>query len=252
MPGAISVATRGARSSSGALAYANAADAVSTETQRARDDVGGPTHDAARAGKAPVTVLVIPGLHGSEDAHWQTWLEQTMPAARRVVQRDWSRPSLVEWRARLRDEIDASDAPVVLVGHSFGCLTIADTLIANIASPTPAGHSRVAAAFFAAPANPARFGIDPARLQSPLPVTSITVGSENDPWMHFDDVRGFAQSWGSSLINLGNAGHINVASGFGPWQLGLELTEMLCWQARRDAVAASSSAASARGWTRAA
>jgi predicted alpha/beta hydrolase family esterase len=226
-------------------------DRASAGTPRVRHEPTFPGKAADDDSEAPVTVLVVPGLHGSEDAHWQTWLEKTMPSARRVVQRDWSRPSLKEWCARLRDEIDASEAPVVLVGHSFGCLTIAETLIAGLASPTDDGHDRVAAALLVAPANPARFGIDPERLRASLSVTSITVGSQNDPWMQFDDVRRIAQCWGSSLINLGNAGHINVAAGFGPWQLGRELTEMLCWQARRDAVTISNTAV-AGGWTRAA
>jgi predicted alpha/beta hydrolase family esterase len=33
----------------------------------------------------------------------------------------------------------------------------------------------------------------------------------------------FAAAWGSRLVNIGNAGHINTASGFGDWPAGLEL-----------------------------
>ncbi|WP_347558932.1 alpha/beta hydrolase [Robbsia sp. KACC 23696] len=211
--------------------------------QRGRHGDGRTSTDALRDGKTAVTVLIVPGLHGSEDAHWQSCLERTMPSARRVIQRDWARPSLKEWSERVRAEIAIaaaeSDAPIVLVGHSFGCLTIAAALLESGAACGDQGLDRVAAALLVAPANPARFDIDPSRLRAALPVTSVTVGSENDPWMPFDAVRQFAQAWGSSLINLGNAGHINVASGFGPWPLGLELTDMLCWQARRDASTAT-------------
>ncbi|MCP1118833.1 putative alpha/beta hydrolase family esterase [Robbsia andropogonis] len=203
-----------------------AAELATRECPR-RDPVRSSSRTRASSREA-VTVLIVPGLHGSGDDHWQTWLERSLPSARRVVQRDWAQPSLLEWSACVRDSIEASTVPVVLVGHSFGCLAIAEAL-RSVAD-------RVAGALLVAPANPVRFDIDPARLQHRLPMTSVTVGSENDPWMAFKAVQDLAQVWGSSLINLGNAGHINVASGFGPWRLGRELTEMLCWSARMDVV----------------
>jgi len=36
-----------------------------------------------------------------------------------------------------------------------------------------------------------------------------------------------AASWGSELINIGDAGHINALSGFGEWDAGLEILKRL-------------------------
>jgi predicted alpha/beta hydrolase family esterase len=45
--------------------------------------------------------------------------------------------------------------------------------------------------------------------------------------MPLNRVRHWAQLWGSTLIDLGNAGHINTESGFGPWPEGLALLQDL-------------------------
>jgi predicted alpha/beta hydrolase family esterase len=45
--------------------------------------------------------------------------------------------------------------------------------------------------------------------------------------MGFDRASHLAQSWGADLVDLGHAGHINVASGFGPWPRGKTLRDGL-------------------------
>jgi hypothetical protein len=37
----------------------------------------------------------------------------------------------------------------------------------------------------------------------------------------------YARAWGSEFVRLQKAGHINVESGFGAWQLGLALLQSL-------------------------
>jgi predicted alpha/beta hydrolase family esterase len=39
--------------------------------------------------------------------------------------------------------------------------------------------------------------------------------SENDPWLNFEDAQCLAKAWKLNPVNLGQVGHINVASGFG-------------------------------------
>lgn len=60
-----------------------------------------------------------------------------------------------------------------------------------------------------------------------LPFPSLVVGSLNDPYMPFDRLKSLSEKWGSHLIDLGHAGHINVASGFGRWSHGYELLKLL-------------------------
>ena len=48
-----------------------------------------------------------------------------------------------------------------------------------------------------------------------MPTTLLI--SENDPWLGYVDALQLAESWKLTPINLGPVGHINVASGFGPF-----------------------------------
>ncbi len=53
--------------------------------------------------------------------------------------------------------------------------------------------------------------------------------STNDPYLEVERARDLAHDWGSRLHVLGARGHINVASGFGPWFEGEALlAELLC------------------------
>ena len=38
----------------------------------------------------------------------------------------------------------------------------------------------------------------------------------------------FAKAWGSELVFVGQAGHINTASGHGPWLEGRALLQRFC------------------------
>jgi predicted alpha/beta hydrolase family esterase len=159
-------------------------------------------------------VLIVPGLHNSGPDHWQTWWQRQENAAERVEQEDWHAPALESWSARVGEAIDRAEEPVWLVAHSFGCLA---SVHAAIQRP-----GRVAGALLVAPANPDRFGIgigSPLAVK-PLPFPSTLVASLNDPWMPFVKAVSWSSHWGSKLVNLGRAGHINAESGYGPWPMG--------------------------------
>ena len=46
---------------------------------------------------------------------------------------------------------------------------------------------------------------------------SIVAASRNDPLGRFERVAGLARDWGSQLVDLGEVGHLNPASGYGDW-----------------------------------
>ncbi|MNG41355.1 hypothetical protein D3C84_1304870 [compost metagenome] len=52
-----------------------------------------------------------------------------------------------------------------------------------------------------------------------LPFPSIVAASSNDHLASYAAVSELAHRWGSELVNLGAVGHLNPASGFGPWPL---------------------------------
>ncbi|MBI2311153.1 MAG: alpha/beta hydrolase [Betaproteobacteria bacterium] len=175
----------------------------------------------------PTTTLIVPGLHDSGPEHWQTWFESQVPAAVRVSRIDWEAPVLARWASAVRNSIDRACGPVWLVAHSYGCLA---AVLGAADRP-----ERVAGAMLVAPADPDRFSPSGFRAddsseslvswmpRSQLGFASTVVISNNDPWVKMTRAAYWAECWGSRLINIGDAGHINVDSGFGPWPQGLEL-----------------------------
>ncbi|HEY3597579.1 MAG TPA: alpha/beta hydrolase [Paraburkholderia sp.] len=159
----------------------------------------------------PPRLVTVPGLHGSEDAHWQTWLERQFARSLRVEQSDWDAPNLVRWAQAVNDLLAGERGPFVLAAHSFGCLAAAHALQQG------AGATGVVGVLFVAPASPAKFAFAGAFDARRLGVRSILTGSETDPWMPLAGARELARRFGSAFVNLGDAGHINTAAGFGPW-----------------------------------
>ncbi|KXK59959.1 hypothetical protein AWW66_21310 [Micromonospora rosaria] len=53
-----------------------------------------------------------------------------------------------------------------------------------------------------------------------LPFRSIVVASRTDPSATVDQVHGYARDWGAELYDAGEAGHLDTASGYGPWPAG--------------------------------
>jgi predicted alpha/beta hydrolase family esterase len=164
----------------------------------------------ARQPRAAARLLIVPGLHDSGPAHWQSWLQSIYRPSVRVVQRDWGTPDLDRWAARVGSTLErAGPGPWIVAAHSFGCLAVARHLALQPDSP-------VSAALLVAPADPDKFGVGGLLPTQALPVSSTVVTSDTDPWMTAANARRWAQRWGSHTVNLGDAGHINSEAGFGP------------------------------------
>jgi predicted alpha/beta hydrolase family esterase len=167
-------------------------------------------------------VLIVPGLFNSPPGHWQSHWEAALPGASRVEQDNWDQPTLGEWTAGLVEAL-RRQPDALLVGHSLGC-----ALIAHVAQIR--GARGIAGALLVAPAEVHRDGpvggllegFDPIPL-SRLPFPSTVVSSRTDPFVSFSRAARFAEAWGSKFVDLGDAGHINVESGYGAWPEGLEL-----------------------------
>jgi predicted alpha/beta hydrolase family esterase len=148
-----------------------------------------------------------------------------LPHALRVRQQNWDTPEPQAWIAALAATVEAAPWPVLLVAHSLGCITAASL-------PT-ALRSKVAGALLVAPADVERPGApDCLRAFAPvprhsLPFQSVVVASDDDPYCPLARAAGFAQDWGSRLVILNGAGHINAAAGYGNWPDGLKLLRAL-------------------------
>jgi|GEM_PF-39036 len=173
------------------------------------------------------SVINVPGYGDSGPGHWQTLWEQANPAYRRVRQRDWHRPQVDDWVEALETEIRRSKGPTILVGHSLGCITIAEWALRHWAD--------IQGALLVAPADADKLSFFNTVPLRPLPFPSILVISNNDPYVDLDRARLFAQQWGSRFVNIGPARHINVEAGFGPWPEGENLLHELRAGALRPA-----------------
>jgi len=166
--------------------------------------------------------FIVPGLGNSGEMHWQTFFEKSGSNFQRIIQQDWDSPNCNDWTATINRAIAGFDpATVVLIGHSLGCVAIAHWAAQY--------HQIIKGALFVAPSDIEAPIYDfPATGFSPIPMKSINfksivVASTDDPWVSIERAAIFATNWESEFINIGNAGHINAASGFGDWQEGLEI-----------------------------
>ena len=112
--------------------------------------------------------------------------------------------------------------PIVIVAHSGGCVMVAHWARqskravqgALLAAPPdferemPEGYPTLAALHAG--------GWLPVPRER-LPFRSIVAGSRNDPLADYARVGELAAAGGAELVNLGEVGHLNPASGFGEW-----------------------------------
>jgi len=183
---------------------------------------------AAVAGRP---VLILPGLGGSEAAHWQSYWEHDIIDAQRVEQEDWDAPVLTLWLAALRNAIRRRPG-ALLVAHSLGCI-----LAAHLAAIDP--DASVGGALLVAPPDLDEVAGGPASLRSfsptprvALPFPAIVAGSRDDPFASFAFTAGLASAWGAELVDLGCKAHVNVAAGIGRWTEGRVLLHRLSLKAK--------------------
>ncbi len=165
-------------------------------------------------------VLIVPGIGSSGPEHWQSFWEAAEPSFVRVQMPSWDQPELEGWLGALAAAVDAAGGAPVLVAHSLGCLAVAHH----------AARSRlVRAALLVAPPDPdgpvfpsAARSFAPVPM-APMPFPTRVVASRNDPYSTLSFAQRCAKAWGSELVDVGRAGHINAESELGAWAAGREL-----------------------------
>ena len=175
--------------------------------------------------KKQCRVLLVPGIGNSGPEHWQSHWEQQHASYLRVQQRDWDNPVCVDWMENVGSCGSAHRTGAVVVAHSLGCLLVAHWLLRTscklggvfmVAVPDPSGRNFPTQALGFAPVPDGHF-VCP----------SIVVASTDDPYGGLEFSRQCADRWGSRLVNIGPAGHINAASGLGTWSEGHRLLQEL-------------------------
>jgi uncharacterized protein len=171
------------------------------------------------------TILIVPGYGDSGPDHWQSIWEQKDPAWRRVAQRDWNHPVLAEWIYELDQAVSNAGSNSVLAAHSLGCL-----LIAHWAAQT---SQAIKGALLVAVPDPSSPNFPPEGSSfAPVPMQrlrfpTVMVVSADDPYAELTFSQSCASAWGSRMVNIGAAGHVNAASNLGAWPRGRELLQSL-------------------------
>ncbi|MCP2293274.1 RBBP9/YdeN family alpha/beta hydrolase [Nocardia amikacinitolerans] len=192
---------------------------------------------------AEATVVIVPGLRDHVPEHWQTLLAERLDNVCTVAPLEHDRLSLAARVAALDSVLTDIEGPVVLVAHSAGVMItvhwaqrptrpVHAALLAtppDLETPLPQGHPTLQE-LEAGGWNPI-----PRRR---LPFPSIVAASTTDPLASYRRVAGMAEAWGSRMVDLGDVGHLNPASGYGYWPRAEELLRELTAVASAGAEAA--------------
>lgn len=114
---------------------------------------------------------------------------------------------------------------LILTGHSIGCMAIVKWY--------ERFQHLIKGALLVAPSDSERKGYPPYITgftpipMDRLPFPSVVVASTDDHVTTLERSKEFAQSWGSRLVILEGAGHVEPKNGFGAWPGVLDLLKDL-------------------------
>ncbi|HEX5966871.1 MAG TPA: alpha/beta hydrolase [Intrasporangium sp.] len=172
------------------------------------------------------TTVIVPGLRGHVEDHWQTLLAAKLPNAVVVPSFTRDKRDLAGRVADLHQVISDANTPVTIVAHSAGVLTTVhwalrhDLPVRGALLATPPDLARPLGPLYPSLAELQDSGWLPIPL-APLRFPTIVAASTNDVLGDVEHVRAMARAWGSHLIDIGPVGHLNPAAGYGEW-LGAE------------------------------
>ena len=136
-----------------------------------------------------------------------------------MIQQDWSAPRRGPWRDAISGRSSPAERPPVIVAHSLG-------VVALLHAAARVGD-KIAGAFLVAPPSESALREIPAVDKDFLPYPrarlgfpTVIVAASDDPYADPPFARDLAADLGARFLDAGAAGHINVASGHGPWPEG--------------------------------
>jgi predicted alpha/beta hydrolase family esterase len=190
------------------------------------------------------TVVLVPGLRGHVEDHWQTRLAATLPNARTVRPLGRTEPALTARVSLLDQIVEDVDGPVVIVAHSAGVLVTVHwaasyegTSVVGALLATPPAFAEELPPEYPSVSQLRHNGWLPVP-RRPLPFPSILATSTDDALANPVRLRAMANAWGSRVHSLGAVGHLNPGSGFGEWPEAPSLIEQLTAGLRSELVPA--------------
>ncbi len=161
-----------------------------------------------------VDILIVPGLAGASEQHWQSRWEAKLSTATRVVAPASDPHDAKAWIGVVAEAVSRTTRPPIIVAHALG--------VAAAVAAVPQFSRPVSGAFFVAPVDvgDGLSGFAPYS-REPLPFPSIVVASRGEPDHSFEAIEDVAAAWGALFVDAGESGRLDEASGHGPWPEGL-------------------------------
>lgn len=179
------------------------------------------------------TVLIVPGLRDEAPGHWQALLSHERDAVVSMPALGRQNIDLHARIAAIESTVSSIDGPVIVVAHSGGAIAAAHwawrTQAANVL-----GALLATPPAFVSPLGPEYPPLEKFKEcgwlplpSGPLPIRTIVAASRNDALGSYEQVSELARRWGAELVDLGEVGHLNPVSGYGPWPAARDLIERL-------------------------
>ncbi len=203
-------------------------------------------------------ILIIPGHEGLQGADWQSRWLKNLPSAQLIEPMALDETGLTQWAARIIAASEAAAKPVVLVAHGSGITAVLHAA-PKLPPHKIAGAFLVAAHDHEPPVthkdkvytngvdrdrddpntepaidDGAKDGGSKSQHKLPsgrlplgklplgkLPFAAMLIASGNCPNCELGRAKEFADAWGATLVEAGDVGGLNAASGHGPWPEGL-------------------------------
>ncbi|MBU1217718.1 alpha/beta hydrolase [bacterium] len=169
-------------------------------------------------------VLLLHGWGGSNSPHWQSWLAGELAKEYGCVSflefSNYDFPKLDVWKRELKEHLEEFKPDIVV------CHSLANILWFHLCNE--GNISEVTKLFLVAPPS-LKCKIE--ELKSFFPVTApnnlyakevLLVTSTNDPYLSEDEAKELQNALGVEMKVIQDGGHINAASGYGPWPWILE------------------------------
>lgn len=171
-------------------------------------------------------VLLLPDADAGAVDYWQDHWAASRIDCTSVDVGAGCTPNRNNWVTRLDQAIRGLNAPILLVGHGTGALTVAwwSALLGQEI------EANIVGALLIAPADPATPGNERIADFAPLPRTilpfpALVVPSEDDPAVTVDRAFSIAREWGAGFARFGAWGHFGARDGLGRWPQGEQLLD---------------------------
>jgi predicted alpha/beta hydrolase family esterase len=171
-------------------------------------------------------VILVPGRGYARPEHWQSRWAREHPWYTTVPRDDDPHFTIALRVPALHKAVMADPEPAVLVAHSGGCVTVvqwAATHTGPVAAALLVAPPYLDPSWTPDPGDPSPDSFPPGIPLGRLPFRTVVVASRTDPYATFAQAEAYAAAWGATIVDAGDAGHIDTRSGYGPWPAGERL-----------------------------